>query len=252
VFHAGDGNLHPLICYDERIPGQSRQAVEVACGDPRYCVDAGGSLTGEHGIGADKSCTCRDVLADDLALMQRVALAFDPREPLQSRQESSHAASVRRGPGPYRRHPAEEPASPNAVRVSGAEASCRRTVPTRGHRHRPAVDRRRGGRGDEARLGRGRSMSSAAPDEDGLGRPAARIDVMLDMRRLNRVLTHAHGDLTATVEAGATLRDVNDTLSRLGQGCRSIRLRGRGHHRRHPRHQRQRPAAPPLRRAARL
>jgi glycolate oxidase FAD binding subunit len=50
------------------------------------------------------------------------------------------------------------------------------------------------------------------------GRPAARIDVMLDMRRLNRVLAHAHGDLTATVEAGATLRDVNDTLSRLGQG----------------------------------
>jgi glycolate oxidase FAD binding subunit len=50
------------------------------------------------------------------------------------------------------------------------------------------------------------------------GRPASRIDVMLDMRRLNRVLAHAHGDLTATVEAGATLRDVNDTLSRLGQG----------------------------------
>jgi len=50
------------------------------------------------------------------------------------------------------------------------------------------------------------------------GRPAGRIDVMLDMRRLNRVLAHAHGDLTATVEAGATLRDVNDALSRLGQG----------------------------------
>jgi len=50
------------------------------------------------------------------------------------------------------------------------------------------------------------------------GRPAGRIDVMLDMRRLNRVLAHAHGDLTATVEAGATLRGVNDALSRLGQG----------------------------------
>jgi len=50
------------------------------------------------------------------------------------------------------------------------------------------------------------------------GRPPARIDVMLDMRRLNRVITHAHGDLTATVEAGATLREVNDALSRLGQG----------------------------------
>jgi glycolate oxidase FAD binding subunit len=52
----------------------------------------------------------------------------------------------------------------------------------------------------------------------GWGRTAGRVDVMLDMRRLNRVLAHAHGDLTATVEAGATLRDVNDTLSRLGQG----------------------------------
>jgi glycolate oxidase FAD binding subunit len=50
------------------------------------------------------------------------------------------------------------------------------------------------------------------------GRPAARIDLMLDMRRLNRVLAHQHGDLTATIEAGTTLRDVNDALSRLGQG----------------------------------
>ena len=50
------------------------------------------------------------------------------------------------------------------------------------------------------------------------GRPASKIDVMLDMRRLNRVLEHQHGDLTATIEAGATLRDVNDVLSRLGQG----------------------------------
>jgi glycolate oxidase FAD binding subunit len=50
------------------------------------------------------------------------------------------------------------------------------------------------------------------------GRAASRIDVMLDLRRLNRLLEHQHGDLTATIEAGATLRDVNDALSRLGQG----------------------------------
>ena len=55
VFHAGDGNLHPLICYDERIPGQAAKAVEVAAEILTYCIDAGGSLTGEHGIGADKS-----------------------------------------------------------------------------------------------------------------------------------------------------------------------------------------------------
>ena len=49
------------------------------------------------------------------------------------------------------------------------------------------------------------------------GRPAERVDVVLDMRRLNRVLAHEHGDLTATIEAGATLRDVNQALARHGQ-----------------------------------
>jgi glycolate oxidase FAD binding subunit len=49
------------------------------------------------------------------------------------------------------------------------------------------------------------------------GRPAGRIDVVLDMRRLNRVLAHQHGDLTATIEAGATLHDVNEALGRHGQ-----------------------------------
>ena len=49
------------------------------------------------------------------------------------------------------------------------------------------------------------------------GRPAERVDVVLDMRRLNRVLAHEHGDLTATIEAGATLHDVNEALGRHGQ-----------------------------------
>ena len=49
------------------------------------------------------------------------------------------------------------------------------------------------------------------------GRPAERIDVVLDMRGLNRVLAHEHGDLTATIEAGATLHDVNEALGRHGQ-----------------------------------
>src|SRR5437763_7047059 len=49
------------------------------------------------------------------------------------------------------------------------------------------------------------------------GRPAGRVDAVLDMRRLNRVLAHQHGDMTATVEAGATLRDVNRVLAQHGQ-----------------------------------
>ena len=54
VFHAGDGNLHPLICYDEAIPGQAEHAETVASEILQYCIDAGGAITGEHGVGADK------------------------------------------------------------------------------------------------------------------------------------------------------------------------------------------------------
>ena len=56
-----------------------------------------------------------------------------------------------------------------------------------------------------------------AGTKSGWGRPAARIDAVLDMRRLNRILAHEHGDMTATIEAGATLREVNEALARHGQ-----------------------------------
>ena len=72
VFHAGDGNLHPLICYDEKIPGQSALAAEVGAEILSYCVEAGGSITGEHGVGADKAeYMPRMFSADDIDVMQR-------------------------------------------------------------------------------------------------------------------------------------------------------------------------------------
>ena len=80
VFHAGDGNLHPLVCYDEAIPGQGDLAETVANEILTYCVEAGGSITGEHGVGADKSCSMPKMFApEDLDTMMRVRLAFDPR-----------------------------------------------------------------------------------------------------------------------------------------------------------------------------
>src|SRR5687767_12015859 len=57
VFHAGDGNLHPLICYDEQVPGQGELAEKVASEILMYCIEAGGSITGEHGVGAGKSAS---------------------------------------------------------------------------------------------------------------------------------------------------------------------------------------------------
>jgi glycolate oxidase len=109
VFHAGDGNLHPLVCYDERIPGQADKAVEVASEILTYCIEAGGSLTGEHGIGADKNCYMPAMFAaDDLALMQRVRDALDPRGLCNPDKVFPTPRLCGEVPGPYRQHPIEK------------------------------------------------------------------------------------------------------------------------------------------------
>ncbi|HEY9734912.1 MAG TPA: glycolate oxidase subunit GlcD [Trichocoleus sp.] len=79
VFHAGDGNLHPLILYDNSVPGQL-EAVEALGGDIlKLCVKVGGSISGEHGIGADKRCYMPEMFSEvDLETMQWVRQAFNP------------------------------------------------------------------------------------------------------------------------------------------------------------------------------
>jgi len=80
VFHAGDGNLHPLILYDNSVPGQL-EAVEDLGGDIlKLCVSVGGSISGEHGIGADKRCYMPAMFsAADLETMQWLRQAIDPQ-----------------------------------------------------------------------------------------------------------------------------------------------------------------------------
>jgi glycolate oxidase len=79
VFHAGDGNLHPLVLYDARIPGEERKAEELSGEILKMCVRFGGSITGEHGVGAEKSAYMNDMFApQDLETMDLVRSAFDP------------------------------------------------------------------------------------------------------------------------------------------------------------------------------
>jgi glycolate oxidase len=79
VFHAGDGNLHPLVLYDRRVPGQEHRAEELAAAILKLCVRAGGSITGEHGVGVEKRDFMPTMYAEpDLETMQRVRRAFDP------------------------------------------------------------------------------------------------------------------------------------------------------------------------------
>jgi glycolate oxidase len=79
VFHAGDGNLHPLILYDANLPGELERAEAFGADILRLCVEVGGVLTGEHGVGVEK----RDLMPvmfseDDLEQQQRLKQAFDP------------------------------------------------------------------------------------------------------------------------------------------------------------------------------
>jgi glycolate oxidase subunit GlcD len=79
VFHAGDGNIHPLFCYDGDVPGQLEQALAAGAEIMRRCIAVGGAVSGEHGIGLEK----REYLplmfaAEDLEAMQKVRRVFDP------------------------------------------------------------------------------------------------------------------------------------------------------------------------------
>lgn len=109
VFHAGDGNLHPLICYDHRVPGETERAAAVASEILVYCLEAGGSLTGEHGIGVDKACSMPKMFStDDLAVMARVRAAFDPAAICNPEKVFPTPRLCGETPGPYRPHATEE------------------------------------------------------------------------------------------------------------------------------------------------
>jgi glycolate oxidase len=109
VFHAGDGNLHPLICYDESIPGQAALAEEAAGEILIYCVEAGGSITGEHGVGADKKQFMPRMFSDDdLDLMQRLRDTLDPQRLCNPGKVLPTPRLCGEVPGPYREHPVEK------------------------------------------------------------------------------------------------------------------------------------------------
>ncbi len=79
VFHAGDGNLHPYICFDSRQPEEVRRVKEASREMMETCVRAGGTITGEHGVGLDKSEYLPLIFSpDDMDAMLRVRAAFDP------------------------------------------------------------------------------------------------------------------------------------------------------------------------------
>jgi glycolate oxidase len=108
VFHAGDGNLHPLVLYSAAA-GETERAEHLSGAIAELCVELGGSLSGEHGIGTDKACSMPKMFgADDLATMARVRDAFDPDGLCNPGKVLPTPRLCGERPGRYRAHPLEE------------------------------------------------------------------------------------------------------------------------------------------------
>jgi glycolate oxidase len=196
VFHAGDGNLHPLVLYDDKVPGQAEAAEEVSAAILDACLEHGGSITGEHGVGVDKSRYMPKMFGpDDLDTMQLVRCAFDPASlcnpgkifptPRLCGEVPGHRRAVL--PAVVADHAIEiflhgYRTDPGSCRPAGScrglPGAGRRYRRRRGGGRRPRVRRlavldRRGG-GAAAGGGRGRARGGAARRRDRahLGRPA--------------------------------------------------------------------------------
>ncbi|MFZ3210547.1 MAG: FAD-linked oxidase C-terminal domain-containing protein [Terriglobales bacterium] len=108
VFHAGDGNLHPLVLYDDAVPGQPKAAENLANDILRLCIKAGGSITGEHGVGEEKKMFMAEMYAEpDLNTMQLVRCAFDPENLSNPDKVFPRPRLCGEKPGVYEPHPLE-------------------------------------------------------------------------------------------------------------------------------------------------
>ncbi|MBI5070641.1 MAG: FAD-binding protein [Deltaproteobacteria bacterium] len=108
VFHAGDGNLHPLVLYDARNPGEEERAAHLGGDILRLCIRVGGSITGEHGVGAEKAAYMAEQFTpEDLDTMMKVRCAFDGGALFNPGKVFPTPRLCGEKPGPYEPHPVE-------------------------------------------------------------------------------------------------------------------------------------------------
>ncbi|MBI5202938.1 MAG: FAD-binding protein [Elusimicrobia bacterium] len=177
LFHAGDGNLHPNIAYDERDPEQVKRVKAAGFEILQSCVELGGSLSGEHGIGADKRAAMAWLFTPEtLALFRRVKAAFDPK-----------GIS-----NPDKLIPSEAETAP--VRAPKRELTAAA---------KKLVERARSGR--SFRVAGSGSKAKAEPGLETLS--TAGLDSILELDRSN---------YTATVEAGVRLEELRARLAKDG------------------------------------
>jgi len=228
VFHAGDGNLHPLICFDSRFADQVRRVKDAGRELMEVCVAAGGTITGEHGVGLDKRELLPLVFSDaDMTAMLSVRAAFDPL----GLCNPGKIVPMLRGCGEAKgatesQRPKEEFSPP--LRLCDSFAPLRETYPTK------SLAQIVGDANISSHNGT-ITVSPASADEisevlklasserwtvipaGGMTWLSSTANLIVSTSRLNRTIEHEPADLIAIAEAGVTLTDFNAKLAENGQ-----------------------------------
>lgn len=246
VFHAGDGNLHPLVCFDSRDEDQVRRVKEAGREIMETCVGAGGTITGEHGVGLDKSAYLPLVFSEeDMRAMLQVRAAFDPGGlcnpgkiipvlkgcgEARAVAESKNASRWTKDEAPRTKDEARESAREGlradvqTATLSSSNAATTVLTSTLSDARGDTIfvepdsteevcevlrDAEREGR----KVFPVGALVQSDLDEDALPVNA----VVLKTTRTARLIEHEPADLVATAAAGMTLEDFNREVGRAGQ-----------------------------------
>ena len=213
VGHAGDGNIHPLLLFDERDRGQVARAAAAGREILEACIAAGGTVTGEHGIGVEKLALMeRQFAAADLEAMRRVRQAFDPRgrlnpgKLLPEEERGGEGERGRGGDSAANLGALVSPSPPLPLSPSSVSAPPLETLTPADQAAMASAVR------EAARSGRAVYPTGGGTMLD-YGLPPSRPGVRLSTAMLNRVVDYPAEDLTITVEAGRTIAALNEQLA---------------------------------------
>ena len=246
VFHAGDGNLHPLICFDSRFPEEVARVRDAGKELMQVCVRAGGTITGEHGVGLDKRELLPLVFSDaDMDAMLSVRAAFDPLGlcnpgkiiPMLRGCGEGKAVATGNGPTPQTpsllpsivTKPATDIATPSTFNpdrartllahiVGDANISLSNETLTLSPSSAEEISAILNLASTERWTVRPAGSMSVTVGAALRGRPRLReTNLILNTHRLNKIIEHEPADLIAVAQAGVTLSNFNLTLAQNGQ-----------------------------------
>ena len=240
VFHAGDGNLHPLICFDSRFPEEVVRVKEAGRELMEVCVNAGGTITGEHGVGLDKRELLPYVFSEtDMEAMLRVRAAFDPT----GLCNPGKIIPMLRGCGEGRAVAAESASAPaeksNGKPLAATDAPIAiNKVP---FRSAVAFSDLAGIAGEDNCIGASNTVTVGPANAEQIseilklatskGWPVLPVGsctwsnqlypshtgIIINTTRLNSIVEHEPADLVAIAQAGVRLTDFNRALTENGQ-----------------------------------